>query len=496
MNNRIRNRVLLTGAGLAAAALITAPALLSAAPEPLRSPEAQRAMDVAEALSTAFANVALAAEPSVVSIRTTDEVVTHSPRMMFPELPEPFRRFFGDDPFLPFGAPDGQPQHQFRRGQGSGFVYSDAGYIVTNNHVVAGADEITVAFADGREYPATLVGTDPQTDIAVLRVEAGDLTPLPLGDSDALRPGQWVIAAGSPFGLSSTITTGVISATGRQSVGINDYEDFIQTDAAINPGNSGGPLLDIRGRVIGVNSAIASRSGGNNGVGFAIPVNLVKNVADTLIAQGHVTRGMIGVRIQNLTRELAQSFNYDGVEGALVAEVLPDSPAMQAGFEPGDIITRVNGEPVRTAAELRLRVAEFEPGQTLRVKVFRDGEWLTLRPTIAPNTEASPLADASASGALNETLGAQFVTLTPEFARSAGVSAELKGVFVQSVEPMSLAARVGLRPGDVITTVNGEPVETAAELNDALTPANLRDGVRLTVRSSAGARFVFLQVAG
>ena len=480
--------------GLSALSVVAVPTLWGAAPHPTRSSDGQRSLDVAEALSDAFSNVADTIAPSVVSIRATDEVTFRSPSMMFPQMPDEFRRFFGDNPLSPFGQPNGQPRRQYRQGLGSGFVYSDAGYIITNNHVVDGADEITVVFSDGREYSAALVGADPQTDIAVIRVDASDLTPLTMADSDALRVGQWVVAAGSPFGLTSTITTGVVSATGRQSVGINDYEDFIQTDAAINPGNSGGPLVDLHGRVIGVNSAIASRSGGNNGVGFAIPVNLVKTIADTLISEGHVTRGMIGVRIQDLTPDLAGSFGFTGVQGAVVAEVMPDSPAMEAGFEPGDIITAVNGDPVHSASDLRLLVAEYEPGVTIQVRVFRDGKTLTLRPSIATAEDNSPVADAAASSSLSQTLGAQFTTLTPDLARRMNLPVTVTGVLVKSVEPMSVAARAGLRPGDIITTVNGEPADSAADLRTTLKPDRLREGVRLTVTTASGTRFVFLKI--
>lgn len=463
---------------------------------PLSSPEAKRSIEIAEALSDAFANVADAVAPSVVSVRTTD-AVTIQQRSPFPQLPDEFRRFFGDDffSFSPFGQQNPQPQRQLRQGQGSGFVYSADGHIVTNNHVVADADEITVIFTDGRTYTAELVGADPQTDIAVIRIHADDLVPLTLGDSDSLRVGQFVVAAGSPFGLSSTITTGVVSATGRNRIGINDLEDFIQTDAAVNPGNSGGPLVNLRGEVIGVNSAIATRTGANVGVGFAIPVNMVRTVADTLIADGRVTRGRLGVTIQDLTPDLARSFGYTGTRGALIAGVEPGSPAAEAGFESGDIITEVNGAPVGDAAELRLLVADLKPGELARFAVFRGGKSLTLRPTIGAASENdSPVAAASAQQTLSDKLGAAFETLTSELASRIGLPAGTSGALVRSVDPIGAAARAGLRAGDVITRVGDERIESLADLNRALTKDALRTGVRLTVHARGGVRFVFLHI--
>ena len=468
--------------------------MLASGPAPARaqSPDAEAPLAVADQLSLAFENAASTIAPGVVSIRSTDEI-TVQPTLGFPQIPEEFRRFFGGNGFSPFGGPNAQPQHRYRQSLGSGFVISADGYIVTNNHVIKGADKISVTFTDGRTYDAKVIGADPQTDIAILRVDATDLTPLTLGDSDALRVGQFVVAAGSPFGLTSTITTGIVSATGRQRVGINDYEDFIQTDAAINPGNSGGPLVNLRGEVIGVNSAIATRSGGNNGIGFAIPINMVKHIKDTLIKNGRVTRGRLGVLIQDLTPQLAESFHYTGTAGALVAEVMPGAAAEDAGFKSGDIIFEFNGQKINNGSQLRLRVAEIQPGTRVRVRIFRDGKRMTLTPTIGAATDESPTVTADAKANLNDKLGASFSTLTPDQADRLNLPNSTAGVLVESVTPMSAAARAGLRPGDVITSAQGQPISNLSDLSNAFDEHPLRDGLRLTVRTSTGARFVFLR---
>ncbi len=460
--------------------------------EPAASPEAQSALNVAESLSTAFENVAEAIGPGVVSIRTTQKVKAR--QMRAPQIPDEFRRFFGDQ--LPFNGPNSTPEPRFRQGSGSGFVFSDNGLIVTNNHVVEDASEITVQFTDGRTYQAELIGADPQTDIAVLRVDATDLTVLHLGDSDDLRVGEFVVAAGSPFGLTSTITTGIVSATGRSAVGLNDYENFIQTDAAINPGNSGGPLTNLRGEVIGVNSAILTRSGGSNGIGFAIPINMVKSVTNALVADGYVTRGYLGVVIQDLTPDMAQSFGYRGTAGALVADVQEGMPAAEAGLQSGDIISELNGRRISNASDLRLRVADIQPGEPATIKAMRNGKWTTINATIGAAPGKATEAARPASDALAKSFGAELSTLTPEAAEQLELPTTASGVLVKSVEPMGAAARAGLRPGDVIIAANTTTIASLPELQKALKSEDLKSGVRLTVRSSAGTRFVFLRERG
>lgn len=268
------------------------------------------------------------------------------------------------------------------RGQGSGFVIDPSGYILTNSHVVGRADTVTVTLSDGREWEAEIVGTDPKTDVAVIKIDGHDLPVLPMGDSDKIEVGQWVLALGSPFGLTGTVTSGIVSATGRSSMGITDYEDFIQTDAAINPGNSGGPLVNLRGEVIGINTAIVSRTGGYMGVGFAIPINMAKEICDQLISEGSVTRGHLGVAIQNVTAELARSFGMEKPEGVLVGDVVDNSPADKAGMQPGDIILTFDGQTVRRMTKLRNLVAQTAPGREVEIVVHRDGERETLQVTV------------------------------------------------------------------------------------------------------------------
>ncbi len=482
----------LTASALTLAMAPTQPASALAPSGPLNSPEAEQALTIAESLSTAFENVAEAIAPSVVNIQTTQEVQLRQTQA--PQIPDEFRRFFGDR--LPFDNQPQTPERRFRQGAGSGFVISDDGYIVTNNHVIENASDVTVRFDDGRSYTAEIVGADPQTDLAVIRVDASDLIPLELGDSDALRVGEFVVAAGSPFGLSSTITTGIVSATGRSRVGLNDYEDFIQTDAAINPGNSGGPLVNLRGEVIGVNSAILTRSGGSNGIGFAIPINMVKSVTDALIEDGQVTRGFLGVLVQDLTPELAQSFGFSSSAGALIADVQPDMPAAKAGLQPGDIVTKLNGKPISDSAELRLRVADIHPGEKARMRVFRDGEWETLTATIGDAPGSTSIAQREDADDVMESLGAQLTEVTPAIAERLGLPSSTTGVLVERVMPYGAAARSGLRPGEVIIGVGAERISSLNDFLAALHEANLADGVRLTTRTQAGTRFVFLRSRG
>lgn len=475
---------------VAAFSIVSAPhssAAAGKAAEPAQTRIDQDALAVAEQLSNAFGNVAEAIEPGVVSIRTTQEVRVHT--MQFaPGIPEEFRRFFR------FPDERATPERRVQEGQGSGFVVSGDGYIITNNHVIDDADSITVAFTDGRSYSAKLVGADPQTDIAVLKVQAEDLTPLSLGDSDSLRVGQFVLAAGSPFGLNSTITAGVVSATGRSRVGLVDYENFIQTDATVNPGNSGGPLVNLRGEVVGVNSAILSRSGGNNGIGFAIPINMVKTIKDTLIAEGHVARGRLGVLIQDLTSELAESFGYRSTTGAVVGDVQPDTPAEKVGLRSGDIINELNGKPIPNATELRFRVAETKPGTTVKLGVFRDGKTIVLTPTIAPMDDQRTASAARDEKPVGDKLGAEIVTLTPPLAARMGMPA-IKGVIVTGLDPLGGAVKSGLQVGDVIVAVVNTPVKTVSEFEHALAGYPNARGVRITVQNDSGVRFLMLRLA-
>ena len=419
------------------------------------------------AYSDAFSNVSEKISPSVAFIRVESVQTTEGSIQQFdsPFDDEMFRRFFGDR-FPQFESPR-QPRERRSFGQGSGFVFSlddglfsDKAYVLTNNHVVEGATSITVTFQDGREFDAEIRGTDPKSDIAVLEIEASDIEPLPLGDSSELRVGEWVLAIGNPFGLSHTLTAGVVSAKGRTSVGITDYEDFIQTDAAINPGNSGGPLVNLDGEVIGINTAIFSRSGGSMGVGFAIPINMAKNIAEQLLDEGRVTRGYLGIIIQNLNPDLAESFEVDVKGGILIAQVADDSPAAKAGLQAGDLIVSFEGNAVSDVGDFRNQVSLTRPGSKVDIGILRDGDSQTISVSIG-ELESETVA-AAVEPQSNEELGLTVQTLTPELAESFGLQSG-QGVVVTGVERDSVAARAGIAVGSVIVEVNREPVTTAEE---------------------------------
>ncbi len=470
-----------------------------AAPPPV--PE-NGAIRLADELSDAFERVADAIRPSVVSIASVKRVRIGSRQQTVPPAFEDlFRDHFGDDFFFrQFRIPGGEGSRDYiQQGQGAGFVISEDGYLLTNNHVVEDATEVTVRFDDGREFIARVVGTDPQTDVAVLKIDATGLTPARLGDSDNIRVGQWVVAAGSPFGLSSSITAGIISAKGRTSVGIlgsGGYEDFIQTDAAINPGNSGGPLVNLRGEVIGINTAIftVNRNGGNMGVGFAVPINMARHVMESLITDGRVVRGYLGVVLQDLTPDLASSFGYDGRGGVLIGQVTDDSPASEAGLQTGDILTRFNGEPIRNMSSLRLKIASTPPGTRAQFEVFRDGQTQTVEVEIGELPSSVAMAGSPRPAeASEERLGLTVQPLTRNLAAQLGLERGQTGVVVTRVEPLSAAARAGLRPGDVIIQVQGKPITDLQELRRAFSNENLREGVRMLVRNGDTTRFVVIR---
>ena len=368
-------------------------------------------------------------------------------------------------------------------------LLSDKTYILTNNHVVEKADKIRVKLQDGRQFDASVTGRDPQSDVAVIEIETGGLPSLPLGDSSSLEVGEWVVAIGNPFGLSHTLTVGVVSAKGRTSIGINDYEDFIQTDAAINPGNSGGPLVNLDGEVVGINTAIFSRSGGYMGVGFAIPVNLAKAIAHQLLDKGQVTRGYLGIVIQPLTPELAESFDLKQRQGILVAQVSEDSPASRAGLRQGDLIVAYKGEPVSDVGRFRNRVALTSPGSQEQLTVVRDGEPRHLTVTIGQLTKEILASQDSAQS--TEELGLTVQTLTPQLAQAFGAKVA-EGVVVTDVRPESVAALAGIDSGTVILKVNRNPVKNAAEFKRAIAEGSGNRRVLLLIRKEGVQRFVAL----
>ena len=387
------------------------------------------------------------------------------------------------------GAMEGRPARQAR---GSGFIIDPDGTIVTNNHVVKDADRVSVTLPDGTELPARVVGRDARTDLAVLKVSAGRALPaLVLGDSDAVRPGQWVLAVGNPFGLGGTVTAGIVSARGRD-IGAGPYDQFLQVDAAINQGNSGGPLFTQDGRVVGVNSAILSPSGGNIGIGFAIPSSLVRDVVGQLRTAGHVTRGYLGVETQPVTASVAPGLGLKaGTRGALVAAVAPDSPAARGGLQPGDVVQAVDGRSVASPHELAVLVAGVAPGRTAEVAVLRDGQPTTVKVAVSAMPEDRPQADASAPGRGEGSIGVALAPLSPELREQLELPGSAAGAVVAGVQPGSRAAQAGLREGDLVVGVGTKPVGSPAEAVAAIRGAG-RDGkgVALRVMRDGRSRFV------
>lgn len=435
-----------------------------------------------------FAWIARKAAPSVVFIQV-EGMQQENPveeAMVWPFHDELLRRFFGEDfPGLAPRRPAPRPPKRVIS-QGSGFVFASdqrATYILTNNHVVEDAGRILVRFQDGREFVARVRGTDPKSDVAVLEIEAQGIPALKWGDSARLEVGEWVVALGNPFGLSHSLTAGVVSAKGRTSLGINDYEDFIQTDAAINPGNSGGPLLNLDGEVIGVNTAIFSRSGGYMGIGFAIPSNLARTIAEQILSQGRVIRGVLGLTVQPLTRDIAEAMGLKDVRGVLVNQVAAGSPAERAGLRPGDVLVSFDGTPLADGGQYRNRAAMARPGSTVVLGVIRDGRRMDIPVRVGQLDEAALQGAQTA-----QALGLAVRALTLEEARRARVD---KAVIVTAVERGSLAAMAGIVPGSLILEVNGIAVGTPAEFATAL--ANASTSVRLRLLENGRSRFVTLR---
>ena len=431
-----------------------------------------------------YAPVVKKVAPAVVKIETTT-VVKNNPQDM-PGFDDPFwQQFFGRQ-FRQM-----PPREQREHGLGSGVIVTKDGYILTNNHVVDGASEVKVSMTDGREFTAKVIGRDQKSDIAVVKINADNLPTVPLADSDKVEVGDVVLAVGNPFGVGQTVTKGIVSATGRGGMGIEDYEDFIQTDAAINPGNSGGALVDIEGRLIGINTAILSRSGGSQGVGFAIPSGLAGNVMHSLVAYGHVTRGYLGVQIQNVTPALAEEFNLKQNSGALVSDVVPDSPAAKAGLKDGDVVTAFNGKKVVDSRHLKLAVADTKPDSTVPVEILRDGKKETLNVTVKPLENKQQLAqNNSANSDDNGTLnGVGVADLDPQVRSEFKIPRNVAGAVVTQVDPSSASADAGLKPGDVIQEINHHPVKNA---DDAVSLTANTDDKRTLLRiwSNGGSHYV------
>ncbi|HTC37048.1 MAG TPA: DegQ family serine endoprotease [Bryobacteraceae bacterium] len=440
---------------------------------------------------TTFAPVVKRAMPAVVNI-SSSKVVKEQGEEGGDLFNNPmFRQFFGGR--MPQQQ---QPRSQRATSLGSGVVVSPDGYILTNNHVVDGATDVKVSFANKEEYPAKVVGTDKASDLAVLKISKSGLTTLPFADSARAEVGDVVLAIGEPFGLGQTVTMGIISAKGCAGLGIERFEDFIQTDAAINRGNSGGALIDTRGDLVGINTAILSgETGGNQGIGFAIPANFAKNIMDQILTKGKVTRGFLGITPQELTPDLAKSFGVPNTHGVAVATVVPDSPASKAGLKVGDVITAVNGTSAEDVNSFRLQVAGFAPGTTIHLKIDRSGQTLDLPVTLTEfNLEAEGKGDGEGNlpggGEKGALKGLSVQALTPELRQQLQTPEGTQGVVITDVDPDSAASAAGLQQGDIVVQVNRKPVTTIAEFNAAVKAGASRESTLLLVKTGPGTHFV------
>jgi serine protease Do len=429
---------------------------------------------------TTFAPVVRPILPAVVNITSTQIVKTRG-RGGMPQLPPGMEDFFG------FGNPRGggrgmpAPEERRAQGTGSGVIVSRDGYILTNNHVVADATQVRITLTDKREFDAKVIGTDPLTDVAVVKIDAGSNLPvIPVSDSSKIQVGDIVLAIGNPLGLRSTVTMGIVSATGRTNMGIvgegrtAGYEDFIQTDAPINPGNSGGALVSSAGQLVGINTAILSGSGGNQGIGFAVPSNMARDVMDQLVKTGKVTRGYIGVGIQEVTPQLADAFKAP-LGSVVITQVEPDKPGSKAGLEVGDVVVAVNGEEITDSGHFRLRVSRTAPGSTVRLRINRNGAMKEVPVTLAAlpgrDAEERETSDATGAGTHTPLEGVDVEALNAQTRRQLGLENNVNGVVVTDVDPRSSAAEAGLQEGDVIQSVNRQPVTTVAEFSRVMRQA-------------------------
>jgi serine protease Do len=457
------------------------------------------------AMGETFGEIAERVGPSVVTVASEKVIKFRRPDFFFPFGEDsPFRWFFGDD-----NAPQQHPRQPREReykfsqnGLGSGIIIDKKGYILTNYHVVKDVDEIKVILPDKRTLDAEIAGIDPRTDVAVIKIKGEvprDLPAAVLGDSDKTHVGDWVVAIGAPFGYVQTVTHGIISAKGRGNVGLGDnYQDFIQTDAPINPGNSGGPLINLRGEVVGINTAIATSVGQFSGVGFAIPVNMAREILPTLLKGGKVSRGFLGIGIQDVDEDSVAEFGLPDTKGALVKEVNKGTPAARAGFQPGDVILHFNGKKIEDANHLRNLVASTSPGTKVDVGVFRDGKERTLRVAVGQLKAENSGAEAEAENQGEESqssssdLGLSVEPLTANAAKQNKLDEGERGVLVTSVDEDSPGAKAGLRAGDLITEVDRMPVTTVTEFHAAAEKARGKDRILMHVKREGNSRFVIL----
>ncbi|HEX4996258.1 MAG TPA: DegQ family serine endoprotease [Methylomirabilota bacterium] len=486
-------RGIFTSGALGTLALTALLLLLTPAPSPAQrsAPAPPEPARILEALETAFVAVADRVMPAVVNVNVKSKrspAVSEAPERP-EEMDERFKEFFGQEFFDRFFRRR-SPRDE-GRASGSGVIVDPRGYILTNSHVVETATDIEVGLSDDRKFKATLVGRDAKTDVAVLKIEAplGSLPVAELGDSDRLKVGQWAVAIGNPFGLDRTVTVGIISATGRTRVGVATYEAFIQTDASINPGNSGGPLLNLQGRVVGINTAIVATG---QGIGFSIPINMAREVMAQLIARGRVVRGWLGIVIQDLTPDLAAGFDLPNAGGVLVSDVMKDGPAESAGMRAGDVIVEFAGTPIKEVTDLQKRVAAVEPGKPAALTVIRDK-----RPTrLSVRIGEQPLEEVSvAAPPREERLGLTVEPLTVDTAERFGLSARA-GVVVTDVKPGSAGAEAGIRPGDAILEVNRRPITGMESFRESMAAVAPGDVVPVYIqRGGGGNEYVVLKSA-
>jgi serine protease Do len=459
---------------------------------PAKTEISPKSVDILTQLSDAQSEVAAVATPSVVNISTT-RVIKSREEAPFDLFDDPFfRRFFGDQ----FPHPNVPKEHK-EQSLGSGVIVSDDGYIVTNNHVIEKAQEITVLLSNKKDYTAKLIGADPKTDIAVIKIDARGLPALPWGDSNKLKVGEIVFAIGNPFGLNQTVTMGIISAVGRANVGIADYEDFIQTDAAINPGNSGGAMINARGELIGINTAILSRTGGYQGIGFAVPSIMARQVIDSLVKYKKVVRGWLGVSIQEVTSDLAEEFSVKDLKGALVSGVMKGSPAEKAGIKQGDVILQFNGKTIEDTGHLRNMVSQTPVGSRVKVAILRQKKELEMEVVIAelPKKMAETSGGEGDSGDAREEesallSGMTVRELTPELARGFGLEEGEKGVVVIKVETGSRLYEAGIRPGDLILQINQKNVSTLEDYRKIASKIKAKERTLLLIRRKGQDLFV------
>ncbi|MBI5234009.1 MAG: DegQ family serine endoprotease [Deltaproteobacteria bacterium] len=430
----------------------------------------------------AMVEVAAAVKPAVVNISSTKTIKSRGFQNPFSNDPF-FRRFFGDE----FGFFN-KPREHKQSGLGSGVIVDKDGYILTNNHVISDADEIKVKLSDKREFKGKIVGTDPKTDLAVIKIDSNNLPVLKIGDSDALKVGETVIAVGNPFGLNQTVTSGIVSATGRANVGIADYEDFIQTDAPINPGNSGGALVNVRGELVGINTAIFSTSGGYQGIGFAVPSSMARTIMETLVKKGKIIRGWLGVSIQPVTADLAKQFGLKDEKGALVGDVVEDSPAEKAGIQRGDVIMEYDGKEVGEPSSLRTMVANTSPGKEVKLKALRDGKPVEIRVVIAELTPEM----AKQSGDFDNSLkGVHVQDITPELRKSLDLAKRINGVVITDIEDGSPSEGV-LAKGDVIMEVNKKRINNSKEYTAAASKVKAGQNILLLIYRNGSTIYITL----